>query len=119
MMHIKQTLPDIKARIAASLQKYKSELDTLGDSMLGSPANVVLNIITEFSNEYRTVLEGQNSELSSTELSGGARISFVYHELYSNGIKGGGSIRPGERHRTSGLSCTTLLVLRRRCSLVH
>ncbi|GAB7360735.1 hypothetical protein MBLNU230_g0610t1 [Neophaeotheca triangularis] len=87
MMHIKQTLPDIKARISASLQKYSSELSGLGDSMLGNSANIVLNIITEFSNEYRTVLEGQNAELSSLELSGGARISFVYHELYSNGVK--------------------------------
>ena len=87
MMHIKNTLPDIKARIAASLAKYKAELDTLGESMLGSPGNIVLNIITEFTNEYRTVLEGQSAELSSVELSGGARISFVYHELYSNGIK--------------------------------
>jgi len=87
MMHIKQTLPDIKARIQASLQKYSSELQTLGDSMLGNSGNIVLNIITEFSNEYRTVLEGHNAELSSIELSGGARISFVYHELYSNGIK--------------------------------
>jgi dynamin 1-like protein len=88
MMHIKQTLPDIKARIQASLQKYKDELLQLGDSMgLGNSANIVLNIITEFSNEYRTVLEGQSTELSSVELSGGARISFVYHELYSNGIK--------------------------------
>jgi dynamin 1-like protein len=32
-------------------------------------------------------LEGSNQELSSVELSGGARISFVYHELYSNGVK--------------------------------
>lgn len=87
MMHIKQTLPDIKARIQASLQKYGAELSQLGDSMLGNSANIVLNIITEFSNEYRTVLEGNNTELSSIELSGGARISFVYHELYSNGIK--------------------------------
>lgn len=88
MMHIKQTLPDIKARIQASLQKYKDELVQLGDSMgLGNSANIVLNIITEFSNEYRTVLEGQSAELSSIELSGGARISFVYHELYSNGVK--------------------------------
>lgn len=55
--------------------------------MLGNSGNIVLNIITEFSNEYRTVLEGHNAELSSVELSGGARISFVYHELYSNGIK--------------------------------
>ncbi|OGE56811.1 hypothetical protein PENARI_c002G00435 [Penicillium arizonense] len=87
MMHIKQTLPDIKARISSSLQKYTSELAQLGDSMLGNSANIILNIITEFSNEYRTVLEGNNTELSSIELSGGARISFVFHELYSNGIK--------------------------------
>ncbi|CAG8249824.1 unnamed protein product [Penicillium olsonii] len=87
MMHIKQTLPDIKARISGSLQKYTAELSQLGDSMLGNSANIILNIITEFSNEYRTVLEGNNQELSSIELSGGARISFVFHELYSNGIK--------------------------------
>lgn len=87
MMHIKQTLPDIKARISASLQKYTTELQGLGDSILGNSANIVLNIITEFSNEWRTVLEGNNTELSSMELSGGARISFVFHELYANGVK--------------------------------
>jgi replication fork clamp-binding protein CrfC len=87
MMHIKNTLPDIKARISASLQKYTTELASLGDSMLGNSANIVLNIITEFSNEWRTVLDGNNTELSSVELSGGARISFVFHELYSNGVK--------------------------------
>ncbi|KAJ2902199.1 uncharacterized protein MKZ38_000933 [Zalerion maritima] len=87
MMHIKQTLPDIKARISSSLQKYTAELSSLGPSMLGNSANIVLNIITEFTNEWRTVLDGNNTELSSAELSGGARISFVFHELYSNGVK--------------------------------
>jgi dynamin 1-like protein len=55
--------------------------------MLGNSANVVLNIITEFTKEWQSVLDGNNGELSSTELSGGARISFVFHELYSNGVK--------------------------------
>ncbi|KAL1644641.1 vacuolar protein sorting-associated protein 1 [Didymella pomorum] len=87
MMHIKQTLPDIKARIASSLQKYQLELAQLGNSMLGNSSNIVLNMITEFTNEYRGVLDGNNQELSATELSGGARISFVYHELYANGVK--------------------------------
>jgi replication fork clamp-binding protein CrfC len=87
MMHIKQTLPDIKARIASSLQKYQLELNQLGNSMLGNSSNIVLNMITEFTNEYRGVLDGNNQELSATELSGGARISFVYHELYANGVK--------------------------------
>lgn len=86
-MHIKQTLPDIKARISSSLQKYTAELSQLGDSLLGNSANIILNIITEFCNEYRTVLDGNNQELSSIELSGGARISFVFHELYANGVK--------------------------------
>ena len=87
MMHIKNTLPDIKARISGSLSKYSAELDSLGPSILGNSANIVLNIITEFTNEWRTVLDGNNTELSSAELSGGARISFVFHELYSNGVK--------------------------------
>lgn len=87
MMHIKQTLPDIKARISSSLQKYTQELESLGPSMLGNSANIILNVITEFTNEWRTVLDGNSNELSSSELSGGARISFVFHELYSNGVK--------------------------------
>ncbi|KAH6638803.1 ATP synthase alpha/beta family, nucleotide-binding domain-containing protein [Boeremia exigua] len=87
MMHIKQTLPDIKARISSSLQKYQLELGQLGNSLLGNSSNIVLNMITEFTNEYRGVLDGNNQELSATELSGGARISFVYHELYANGVK--------------------------------
>ena len=89
MMHIKNTLPDIKARISSSLQKYSAELGQLGDSILGNSANIVLSIITEFCNDYRALLDGNNPELSlsSIELSGGARISFVFHELYSNGVK--------------------------------
>ncbi|KAI4177602.1 MAG: hypothetical protein LQ346_007638 [Caloplaca aetnensis] len=87
MMHIKNTLPDIKARISSSLQKYSTELAQLGDSMFGNSSNMVLQIITEFCNEYRTVLDGNNFELSTIELGGGARISFVFHELYSNGVK--------------------------------
>lgn len=50
-------------------------------------ANVVLQIITEFCAEYRTAIDGNSGDLSLNELSGGARISFVFHELFSNGIK--------------------------------
>lgn len=50
--------------------------------------NVVLSVITEFTNEFRTVIDGTGNDLSLNELSGGARISFVFHELFSNGIKG-------------------------------
>ncbi|KAG0309330.1 vacuolar protein sorting-associated protein 1 [Dissophora globulifera] len=89
MHHIRNTLPEIKAKIQAALAKYMAELATLGDGMMegAGQANIVLNIITEFCTEFRTVIDGNSTDLTSFELSGGARISFVFHELYSSGVK--------------------------------
>lgn len=94
MHHIRNTLPDIKARIAAQLKKFEQELAALGGPMGESNSGaVVLAIITDFCNEFRQVIDGSSNDLSVNELAGGARISFVFHELYSNGIK---SIDPFE-----------------------
>lgn len=85
--HIRNTLPEIKSRIDNTLKKCQAELASIGPPQLGSPSNIVLSSITEFCNEYRSILEGQGNDVSSMELSGGARISFVFHEIYTNGIK--------------------------------
>ncbi|KAG0029089.1 vacuolar protein sorting-associated protein 1 [Podila clonocystis] len=89
MHHIRNTLPEIKAKIQAALAKYVAELATLGDGMGDGQgqAGIVLNIITEFCTEFRTIIDGNSTDLSTFELSGGARISFVFHELYANGVK--------------------------------
>lgn len=87
LSHIKSTLPDIKSRIESALKKYKKELIDLGPAVEASPSNVVLSTITEFCNEYRAILDGKDNERSSLELGGGARISFVFHEIFLNGIK--------------------------------
>ncbi|KAI0781382.1 Dynamin central region-domain-containing protein [Trametes elegans] len=88
MAHIRATLPDIKARISQQLQKYNAELQTLGGALGdGNSANVVLSVITEFCSDFRSTIDGNTNDLSLNELSGGARISFVFHELFNNGIK--------------------------------
>ncbi|CAE6509702.1 unnamed protein product [Rhizoctonia solani] len=88
MHHIRATLPDIKARIQQQLQKYNTELQSLGGPMGDSNSSgVVLNVITEFTSEFRTMIDGNTNDLSLNELSGGARISFVFHELYNNGVR--------------------------------
>ena len=95
--HIKATLPDIKQRISQQQQRFTAELQTLGGPMGdGGSGNVVLSTITEFTNEFRTVIDGNTNELSLNELSGGARISFVFHELYHNGVR---SIDPFDQVR--------------------
>ena len=87
MAHIRATLPDIKARISQQLQKYNAELQSLGGVVGDNSANVVLSVITDFCSEFRTVIDGNTNDISLNELTGGARISFVYHELFNNGIK--------------------------------
>ncbi len=47
----------------------------------------MLNVITEFTNEYSTVIAGTSNDISSEELGGGARISFVFHEIYASAIR--------------------------------
>lgn len=87
MHHIRATLPDIKARITQQQQKYSAELQTLGGPLGDNSSNVVLSVITEFTSEFRTTIDGNTNDLSLNELSGGARISFLFHELFNNGIK--------------------------------
>ncbi|PSR72641.1 hypothetical protein PHLCEN_2v11488 [Hermanssonia centrifuga] len=87
MHHIRATLPDIKARITQQLQKFNTELQTLGGPTAESSSGVVLSVITDFCSEFRTTIDGSTNDLSLNELSGGARISFVFHELYNQGIK--------------------------------
>lgn len=53
-----------------------------------NPGSVVLSTITEFTSEFRSAIDGNTNDLSLNELSGGARISFVFHELFNNGVKG-------------------------------
>ena len=88
MHHIRATLPDIKARIGQQQQKSNAELITLGGNVGDqSSSSIVLSVITDFCAEFRTTIDGNTNDLSLNELSGGARISFVFHELFNNGIK--------------------------------
>jgi vacuolar protein sorting-associated protein 1 len=49
--------------------------------------SVVLAAITEFAAEFRGAIDGNREDLAQNELSGGARIGFVFHELYNTAIK--------------------------------
>lgn len=85
--HIRATLPDIKAKIASVLLKTQTELSSLGEGPLGgSPSSMILQIITEFCADFRAILDGQTADLATAELNGGARIAFVFHEIFANAI---------------------------------
>jgi replication fork clamp-binding protein CrfC len=88
MHHIRATLPDIKARISKNLAQYNAELLALGGGLGDvNSSSIVISVISEFTSEFRNTIDGNNNDLSLNELSGGARISFVFHELFNNGVK--------------------------------
>lgn len=88
MVHIRNCLPEIKAKVSAGLVKYQTELGQLGDPLEeANTSSQILSIITEFCSDFRTMLDGSANDLSANELSGGARISFVMHEIFANAIK--------------------------------
>jgi len=84
---IRTVLPDMKKRISDSLQKHQGELAALGEGAGDvNLQSMVLSIITEFSSDFRNVLDGYSQDLSTTELNGGARISFVFFEIFATAI---------------------------------
>ena len=86
MHHIKATLPETKSKIQQQVQKNTLELQALGDPIVNNEANILLQILTDLARDFKNVLEG-TSELQSDQLSGGARIAYVFHEWYAAGVR--------------------------------
>jgi replication fork clamp-binding protein CrfC len=85
--HIRAMMPDIKMRVTKQQQQASAELQALGGAQSDNTGSMVLSVITEFCADFRAAIDGNIQDLALNELSGGARISFVFHELFNNGIK--------------------------------
>ena len=99
MQHIRECLPDLKSRIASMLVELDAELMGLGTPFAASDrtgkSEQLLHLISKFSTNFGNAIEGRsftaNGGSSSTaietnELYGGARISYIFNEVYSRAI---------------------------------
>eukprot|EP00250_Pteridium_aquilinum_P001030 c11216_g1_i1 orf=414-2930(+) len=84
VQHIKTILPDMKARINTQMVTLAKELASYGeltDSKSGHGA-LLLHIITRYSQGFSAVVDGKNEEMSTSELSGGARIHYIFQNIF-------------------------------------
>ncbi|KAH7438780.1 hypothetical protein KP509_04G031100 [Ceratopteris richardii] len=84
IQHIKSILPDMKARINVQMVAHAKELASYGeltDSKSGQGA-LLLQIITRYSQGFAAILDGKNEEMSTTELSGGARLHYIFQNIF-------------------------------------
>lgn len=76
--HIKNCLPELKAKIQTLLAEAQDELRSYGEGISGiSPGALLLQIISQFSANYTEMIEGKLTDHSTTELYGGARLNFM------------------------------------------
>jgi dynamin 1-like protein len=89
LLHIRNTLPELKNRISAMMAEAQQEMLTYGDPLLEDQKGaLLLQVITKFSTEYRDAIDGKSRDLSIHELFGGARINFIFNEIFGKCIDG-------------------------------
>ncbi|KAI3497424.1 hypothetical protein L1887_40022 [Cichorium endivia] len=89
VQHIKTVLPGLKSRISATLVSVAKEHASYGEiteSKAGMGA-LLLNILSKYSEAFSSMIEGKNEEMSTSELSGGARIHYIFQSIFVKSLE--------------------------------
>ncbi|KAL0384395.1 UNVERIFIED_CONTAM: Dynamin-related protein 3A [Sesamum radiatum] len=89
VQHIKTVLPGLKSRISAALVSVAKEHASYGEiteSKAGQGA-LLLNILSKYSEAFSSMIEGKNEEMSTSELSGGARIHYIFQNIFVKSLE--------------------------------
>ncbi|TIA80272.1 hypothetical protein E3P81_03165 [Wallemia ichthyophaga] len=94
MAHIREKLPDMKAKLNTLMGQTQQELNAFGDStFFGKPhrASLILKLMTQFGRDFVSSVDGTSSEISTKELGGGARIYYIFNDVFGQALE---SINP-------------------------
>ena len=100
MQHIRDTLPILRHDIASKLSIYENQLQSMGEPV-ENKGPALLQTLTKFSTAYCQKVEGTSRDIETHQLSGGARICYIFHQTFSEALN---DIKPLE-----GLSRTDVL----------
>ena len=90
MSHIRDRLPDIKARLNTLMGQTQQELASYGDAAFTGKehrGSLVLQLMTRFATSFITSIDGTSSEISTKELCGGARIYYIFNSVFGNSLE--------------------------------
>ncbi|KAM6926148.1 dynamin-1-like protein isoform 4-T4 [Lycodopsis pacificus] len=86
MHHIRDCLPELKTRINVLASQYQSLLNGYGEPV-DDKSSTLLQLITKFAAEYCHTIEGTAKYIETTELCGGARICYIFHETFGRTLE--------------------------------
>lgn len=94
MNHIRDKLPDIKARLNTLIGQTEQELEQYGGTAVITKENragLILQLMNKFATNFIASIEGTSSNISTKELCGGARIYYIYNKIFGRSLQ---SINP-------------------------
>ncbi|CAF1347667.1 unnamed protein product [Rotaria magnacalcarata] len=90
MYHIRDCLPSLKARINQMVSHFQTLVNSFGEP-IEDKGRLLLQIITKFASNYCGTIEGTAKNIEVSELCGGARICYIFHETFARALE---SINP-------------------------
>ncbi|TMS03733.1 Dynamin-1-like protein [Larimichthys crocea] len=86
MHHIRDCLPDLKTRVTVLSAQYQARLNSYGQPVEDHSATL-LQIVTKFASDYCNTIEGTARYIQTSELCGGARICYIFHETFGRTLQ--------------------------------
>lgn len=89
--NIKRYLPTIRSKIYSHLQSSEEELRGLGEAgdgglTISHKKTLLLTIISKFCTRFNDLITGKNCISKNGEVFGGARINYLFNEVFRNKI---------------------------------
>lgn len=103
MAHIRERLPDIKARLNTLMGQTQQELASYGDTAFTGKehrGSLILQLMTRFASSFIASIDGTSSEISTKDLCGGARIYYIFNSVFGNSLE---SINPTQNLSVSDI----------------
>lgn len=89
MAHIRERLPDIKARLNTLMGQTQQELASYGNMQFDGKehrGSLILQLMTRFASSFIASIDGTSSEISTQELCGGARIYYIFNSVFGGSL---------------------------------
>ncbi|KAI9020062.1 Dynamin central region-domain-containing protein [Phycomyces nitens] len=87
--HIREKLPDLRSKLSSMIGQTQHELAQYGDSAFVGKVHsgsLILKLLTMFSTEFVASIDGTSSQISTKELSGGARIYYIFNNIFGHAL---------------------------------
>ncbi|GAA5805746.1 hypothetical protein HPULCUR_011271 [Helicostylum pulchrum] len=87
--HIREKLPDLRSKLSSLIGQTQHELSQYGDPAFAGSihrGSLILKLLTMFSTEFISSIDGTSSSISTKELSGGARIYFIFNSIFGTAL---------------------------------